>query len=526
MKKITALVLTLLTLNNTHAQGIALDKKFGKNGMVSTDTDPFCSEKVASLACQSDGKILAAGLSSITGQDIISAGIIRYQKNGNVDSSFGINGRALLIPPANVKAPASAIAIQKIGNTEYILITGVRANTGNINNAPEGYVARFNPNGTPDASFGTNGIVLLYNVYISSMVVDDSGKILLGSNPNYVDSLPVMGVLRLLQNGQPDNTFGSNGYARVKHSDLSMTNTLALQKDGKIILGGISYKLPAYDNFDILVSRLKTDGTTDSTFGTYGLTKIDPDTNDAQSNSIALQSDGKIIICSQSDTGTGYHFYMVRLLTDGTVDNNFGKNGTVRLDFGNTQAWPYAALVHKNDYIYLAGGVSVSPTAGSVDYRFAIARFKPDGSVDSSFGVNGRDTSNLGKQCSAMAAVITPDNSIVTGGWSYWSQPFGRFDDFALMKYLTGLELSVANTDNTITFSAYPNPSNGNFILELGNTVFKKGQVHVYDITGVEVYQSSVTKQETQINLNVSKGIYLVKLQLDGTTVTKRVTIE
>lgn len=86
---------------------------------------------------------------------------------------------------------------------------------------------------------------------------------------------------------------------------------------------------------------------------------------------------------------------------------------------------------------------------------------------------------------------------------------------------LTGIKNIAAKDGVTI----YPNPGKGVFTLQLSNA-FRNAYVQVYDVTGKEVYHAPVTKQETQISLNVPQGVYILKLQLDGTTVTKRVTVE
>ncbi|MFN4247559.1 MAG: T9SS type A sorting domain-containing protein [Flavipsychrobacter sp.] len=508
MKKLILLLLTLFSISNTHAQGVALDKKFGNNGIVITDTDPFCDEMTYALACQSDGKILAAGQSGVSGQSYVSAGVIRYHKNGKVDSSFGTNGRTLLVPPANVNAPAKAIAIQKIASTEYILVAGFRVDGSSIHAPVAGYVARLKSDGTLDAGFGTNGMAMLPDANVSNMIVDATGRILLTGYENYMDSPAVMGVFRLLPNGQPDNGFGTNGFASVQYPDYSDATVLALQKDGKIILAGRTWTLPTNDNFDMLVARLKTDGSTDSTFGTNGLVRIDPDTNEAQPAGVALQSDGKIIICATSDAGIGNRFYMTRLLVNGTRDNSFGSVGEVRTNFGNNQAWCKAVLVQKDDKIYLSG--YASPTSTQNDYGFAITRYKPNGVVDSTFGVNGRDTTNRGRNSGASAAIITPDNSVIAAGWSYWSQPLGRFDDFMLVKYLSGLETKIADPNNNIQAAVYPNPARGNVNISYTLQQADVLSMQLTDITGriVKVFTT---------NENRSAGKHQAVLQIDNT---------
>lgn len=522
MKKLTFLFLTLFSLSNAHAQGVALDKKFGTNGVVITDTDPFCDEMAYAVACQSDGKILAAGQSGVSGQSYESAGIIRYHKNGKVDSSFGTNGRVLLVPPQYVNAPARAIGIQKIAGTEYIIIEGFRLDNSSLYAPVAGYIARYKPDGTLDVNFGTNGIVLLHDAYIISMAIDTAGRILLAGYENYIDSPAVMGVFRLRQNGQRDSAFGINGFASVKYADYTNATALTIQKDGKIILVGRTWTLPTNDNFDMLVSRLKPDGITDSTFGTNGIVRIDPDTNGGQPGGVALQSDGKIIICATSDTGTGNRFYMTRLLANGTKDNSFGKAGEVRTNFGNNQAWCNAVLVQKDDKIYLAG--YASPTSTQNDYGFAIARYKPNGIVDSTFGVNGRDTTNRGRSSAASAAIITPDNSVIAAGWSYWSQPLGRFDDFMLVKYLSGLETGIAELNNNIQAVVYPNPASGKINIDYTLQQADVLSIQLTDITGriIKVFTTNESrtagqhKYTLQLDNAIAPGQYV--LQIAGTT--------
>lgn len=522
MKKLTFLFLTLLSLSNAYAQGVALDKKFGTNGIAITETDLFYDEIVYTMACQSDGKIVAAGKMGASGSTPTTAAIIRFQKNGKVDSTFGSNGRPLMVAPANINGDIQTVAIQSIGGTEYILASGEWQTGGSIHAPFESYVIRYKPDGTLDASFGTGGKVTLTDASISHMVVDASGRILLAGYENYADSPAKMGVFRLLQNGQRDNTFGINGHASIVYQDYAKATAIAVQKDGKIILGGTTFTLPTNDNFDILVSRLKPDGITDSTFGINGIVRIDPDTNEVKANGIALQSDGKIIICATSDTGTGNRFYMTRLLANGTKDYSFGKAGEVRTNFGNNQAWCNAVLVQKDDKIYLAG--YASPTSTQNDYGFAIARYKPNGMVDSTFGVNGRDTTNRGRNSGAYAAVITPDNSIVTGGWSYWSLPLGRYDDLTVLKYLSGLETGIAELNNNIQAAVYPNPASSKINIDYTLQHADMLSVQLIDVAGrvVRVFTTNDShtagkhKYILQLDNVITPGHYI--LQIAGTT--------
>ncbi|MBS1771379.1 MAG: T9SS type A sorting domain-containing protein [Bacteroidetes bacterium] len=101
--------------------------------------------------------------------------------------------------------------------------------------------------------------------------------------------------------------------------------------------------------------------------------------------------------------------------------------------------------------------------------------------------------------------------------------------DYAILKIddTTGTGLSVPlASEKPEHFSLYPNPNNGSFTLQLDNTDFKNGNITIYDIVGREVYQSQIINRTSQINLNVSEGVYMVKLQVDNTSSTQRLIIQ
>jgi hypothetical protein len=97
------------------------------------------------------------------------------------------------------------------------------------------------------------------------------------------------------------------------------------------------------------------------------------------------------------------------------------------------------------------------------------------------------------------------------------------------MEDTTTYPVSVFNhTQNqSVPFSLYPNPSDGNFTIELKDDNFKQASVTVYDIMGKLVYgKSQIPNSKFQITLNQPKGIYLIKLQVDDAVMTKRLIVE
>ncbi len=288
------------------------------------------------------------------------------------------------------------------------------------------------------------------------MIVDTGGRILLSGLNDAMAGGSEWGVIRLLPDGRRDSSFGNLGYATRPDTVFGSPSAMVLQPDGKIVVGGNVYGFPNTDKSDMGAVRYKRDGTVDSSFGTNGLVRISPDTNTAEVYGLDLQPDGKMLICGLSDSGYGKHFYLTRLLPNGAVDAAFGAGGAVRTRFGNGQSWANAVVHQSDGKIYVAG--YTAPEGSMPPYLFAIARYKPNGAVDSSFGVAGRDTSAIGSFSGAMGATITPSGSVVAAGWSYWSLPIGRYHDFTLMEYVTGLELGVLTPSGRPRPVVYPNP--------------------------------------------------------------------
>lgn len=207
-------------------------------------------------------------------------------------------------------------------------------------------------------------------------------------------------------------------------------------------------------------------GSLDETFGTGGrvLTNIDFGTGSNWATGVAVQSDGKIIVAANAynyPSGTGNDFYVLRYNTDGTLDYDFGSGGVARVSFTNSydSESPNAVAIQSDGKIVVAG--SAPTKAGGAFFGFAITRLNINGSIDTSFGSNGKILFNFSSRDDAFAQniAIQSNGYIVVVGRSYIDFAFARFTPsgaFDLSFNGSGkLVVQTAKSTDTIGGGAY-----------------------------------------------------------------------
>ncbi|MHC9539738.1 MAG: carboxypeptidase regulatory-like domain-containing protein [Vulcanimicrobiota bacterium] len=257
------------------------------------------SNTVISITVQGDGKILIGGLFTSYNDTTCSQGIIRLESSGTLDATFNTGGDGANLCVTNIN----------LQNDGKILIGG---SFGSYNGTTCGNITRLNSDGTIDDTFNLGGAGA--NDQVTSLAVLVDGKIIIGGSfTSYNGSISFV---KLKGNGTLDSAFnpGNSG----KEGSI---RSLAMQVDGKIIIGGSfsSYNGTVCNN----ITRLNSDGTIDAIFnpggaGTNGLI-----------NSIAVQNDGKIIIGGSFSSYNGTVCNNItRLNSDGTIDAIFNPGGT------------------------------------------------------------------------------------------------------------------------------------------------------------------------------------------------------
>jgi uncharacterized delta-60 repeat protein len=245
------------------------------------------------VAVQSDSRIIVAGWTG-SGSSRDSV-LVRYTTDGTLDPSFGSNG--IVTTDMGGEDEPNAVALQPDGR---IVVVGRRENR-----YPDyAYaVARYDRDGKLDPSFGRGGVVTTdFDDYDSatSVAIQPDGKIVVGGNA----------LVRYDSDGSLDPSFG-NGGAIANHSG-SFAEAVALQPDGKIVVA---------DGNSLL--RYEPNGKLDLSFGTGGV--VSPNLG---VNTITLQPDGKIVIMVRRYSA------LVRYDSDGKLDSSFGRVGTAWFDFG------------------------------------------------------------------------------------------------------------------------------------------------------------------------------------------------
>jgi uncharacterized delta-60 repeat protein len=337
------------------------------NGSLDTAFSPTVDGLILAVAVQSDGKILIGG-SFFNVNGTSRAGLARLNADGTLDSAFYPN------PNAGV----TAITVQSDGK---ILIGGfftrLLTNNDGETNVVRNFVARLNADGTADSGFdsNTNGPVQQFQVLSDSRIMISGAFTGLNFNDIRAD-VPRNFVALIKSNGEVDTSFEPIPSQQV--------NSFAIQSDGKVILVGrfttVRGPLDGFLTVRNRIARFNSDGSVDTTF--------DPNVN-SEISTVALQSDGKILIGGAfTKVGTTTRLNFARLNADGTVDTSYDPNPDGQL---GTQV-NTITLQSDGKAVITGGFTRLQPNGGAVVSRLHFARLNTDGTVDSGFdaGVSGQ----------------------------------------------------------------------------------------------------------------------------------------
>ena len=408
-----------------------LDKStFNTTGMVVTDL-LGASDIGKSVAIQSDGKIVITGYSN-NGVDNDFA-VVRYNVDGSLDTTFGTGGK-VATDFGTSDDYGMSVAIQTDGK---IVVAGY-SNWGGDNDFA---VARYETNGSLDTSFNTDGKVTVDFGYANdssvAIAIQSDGKIVIaGSSYNGTDN--DFGVMRFNNNGVLDTAFDVDGAVNTPvGTGDDIGYSVAIQTDGKIIVAGKSNN---GTNDDFAIVRYNTNGSLDTTFGTTGIITTPIGTGDDVGYSVAIQSDGKIVVAGSSNNGSNDDFAIVRYNTNGTLDTTFGTTGKITTPIGTASDVGYSVAIQTDGKIVVAG-----KSNNGANNDFAVVRYNTNGSLDTTFGTTGKVTIPIGtaNDVGYSVAIQSDGKIVVTGGSNN-----GVNDDFAVVR-LHGDTLGYDTLDYT-----------------------------------------------------------------------------
>ena len=233
-------------------------------------------------------------------------------------------------------------------------------------------------------------------------------------------------VTRYNTNGSPDPTFSGDGRLMTNFGGEDMANEIAVQSNGKIVVAG--YKC-VNEICDAALARYNANGQLDITFSGDGKQITDFAGGDNGADGLAIQSNGKIVVAGWVSNGTGYDFAVYRYNANGNLDNTFSKDGRVRISFGPGRQDSAADLAIQSD-----GKIVVAGYSSDLNYdngNFAVARLNPNGTLDTTFSGDGRQTTNFGADERGFAMALQPDGRIVVLGTKYTA----TLRYFALARY-------------------------------------------------------------------------------------------
>jgi uncharacterized delta-60 repeat protein len=408
--------------------GGCLDPTFGSGGKVSTDFTAE-SDEIHAIALQPDGKIVAVGVAGSGPVPGSSFALARYNPDGTLDPAFGVGGKVT----SNFSGHNDGATDMVLQPDGKIVVSGsVQFDVHNADSA----VARYLPDGTLDATFGTGGLVTIdfdsQHDAAVSIALQPDGKIV---TLNAIDTLAFdtrWALVRYDTNGALDPSFGSGGKVITNVGpDDDRPTTIALQGDGKILATGLTL---AGTNNQVALVRWDSNGSLDATFGSGGIVKTAFAGEDAGGFDLKPLPSGQILVAG-GGPGAGADlgdFLLLRYDSNGALDTTFGTGGFVLTDFQGSSDGATGIAVDASGRILVVG-----QSFGTASSDFAMARYSAGGSLDASFGSGGKVlTDFFGGLDGAADIAIQADGKIVLGGAASDPPDQDFAQEFALARYL------------------------------------------------------------------------------------------
>ena len=406
-----------------------------------------------------------------------------------------------------------------------------------------------------DSSFGVDGFYETpFNVYGQGFVaatITPRQDVLIGGEIDDIDA----NVLKINSRQATDSSFARDGILKFPDKSFYYANKILLQPDGKLLIGeGYDYHFngKGYNLFRYLLN-----GTPDSTFGMNGLAQAYGGWYDAEVKDISTLPDGRILACGTSDGHDGnigdFQFTIIRFAANGAFDSSFGNKGYAYAGFGTGFDIPASMAVQTDGRILVTGrsGGIFGPTSKTV---IPIACFRPDGALDTSFNHTGmlsapyNDTNvfeavkiaalangrilvagnvRVNSSASVKRGVLfcclpdgTPDTTFAPGGFYDLNFGDGQLHPVSSMelqadgKILVGCDflarLAIMEKPvlpKTGAFSIYPNPTKGAVTI----TAAQSGRLSLSDVSGRKLADFIVTEGSTALQLpaSVARGMYV-----------------
>lgn len=494
---------------------------------------------------------------------LLLIGLLSFSaKTQTLDNTFGTNGFVI----NNLTSGVDWIYAMALQSDGKILVSGTAGGRFTI--------ARYNPDGTFDASFGNNGVVQTNYVFGESwtsiyIIVQPDHKILVSGSNSFKPF-----VARYNADGTSDVSFGDNGMRQiiVLGQEAPSLLGMVLSEDGKILVSGVKPG-NASDPSALYFLRLNSDGSTDISFGpdATGLSLLSRDinyANDTALNStvhgIAFNSQGNLFVQIefQINTGTGYlsDYGMIKFSSSGIWDEEFGEGGVAPAHVNHTgQILTHGFKILEDDKIISIARKNLHPQPKR---GVLLAKYNADGILDTDFGTNGLVETLLTNPSAVDIEILANDQILITGddlntftsilyhsdgqidntygdngffvskfdpgSYDYGriavQQPDGKIiiggttshmcanRGFAMIRFnIAGVTATVPNISEA-DVKLFPNPTNGRIFIDL-HEEFSDVSVKIVNAFGQEIRKYHFgTASQVELDIDLAEGIYFVQV--------------
>ena len=450
------------------------DTTFGNGGRVVTNLPDNRPDFGRAVGLQPDGRVVVAGYSNrpTSGDDFV---VVRYNADGSLDTTFDGDGIVTTDILTNREDRASALVVHPGGG---LVVVGYTNDPSFRNDFA---LVRYAANGSLDFSFnGTGRVTTDLNVGVddvgNAVALHGDGRIVVAGQ-----SASDFGLVRYNANGSRDAGFGGGDGIVTTNFSAGSTDIgrgVVVQSNGKTLVAGRS-------RTELALARYNLDGTLDNSFDGDGLLARNAGNNFISPFGgfwgMALQSDGKVVAVGEGwREATGVDFITSRLDANGAFDLSFkGGDGIADTDIFGFFDEAESVSIQPDGKIVVAG--SAQNATGGTD--FAVVRYHPDGSLDTSFGGgDGIVTTDIDghRNERAHAVALQPDGKIVVAGQTN-NAGDGNLDDGALIRYNANgtPDAGFGNGGVVITPGSVVNPSSFTWLRPHAVAVQSDGKIVV-----------------------------------------------
>jgi uncharacterized delta-60 repeat protein len=388
-----------------------LDPTFGTQGKVVLSLSSQAG--INDVAALGSGKLLATGF---LGNDIL---LMRFKAGGHLDPTFGGGDGKVKTSFTGRASGGQSIAVVAGGK---ILVAG-EVGKASDQSTSDVFLLRYNPGGGLDPTFGGGDGRVVTDVFgdadtFEALAVGGDGRVAMATESIQGGVLkPVL--LRYTAIGNLDHTFSGDGKETLPTTGDPFIEAVTVQSNDKVVAAGAASNGA---NSDFVLYRVKAGGGLDATFGSGGTVFTDFDNDSDVADALRVDSSGRILAAGQATVGGDTTFALARYTKAGDPDTTFSGDGKTTTNVTTDFDRAFAMALESGKIVL--GGRSDS---ASNDERWALARYKSNGVLDSGFGTSGKTLTNfstdVSKEEHLNGLVLQPTTGRIVAGGTVGNRP-------------------------------------------------------------------------------------------------------